>query len=150
MSLLQAFFVSSPAVLRLPQAVRAVCMSVPSYLLTFNNMEHLKTRFMVLAFLLLWASGAGLCAQDVWDGSVADEFAGGSGTGSAGSGAGCCGRRAGGAAAGQAQCGYDSGCGGSLQEAAAGDHVHGFHSGCSFPGTGGPKIKPAPPAERVK
>ena len=75
---------------------------------------------------------------------------GGSGTGSAGSGAGCCGRRAGGAAAGQAQCGYDSGCGGSLQEAAAGDHVHGFHSGCSFPGAGGPKIKPAPPAERVK
>ena len=65
---------------------------------------------------------------------------GGSGTGSAGSGAGCCGRRAGGAAAGQAQCGYDSGCGGSLQEAAAGDHVHGFHSGCSFPGAGGPKI----------
>ena len=65
---------------------------------------------------------------------------GGSGTGSAGSGAGCCCRRAGGAAAGQAQCGYDSGCGGSLQEAAAGDHVHGFHSGCSFPGAGGPKI----------
>ena len=82
MSLLQAFFVSSPAVLRLPQAVRAVCMSVPSYLLTSktNNMEHLKTRFMVLAFLLLWASGVGLCAQDVWNGSVADEFAGGSGT----------------------------------------------------------------------
>ena len=82
MSLLQAFFVSSPAVLRLPQAVRAVCMSVPSYLLTSktNNMEHLKTRFMVLAFLLLWASGAGLCAQDVWDGSGADKFAGGSGT----------------------------------------------------------------------
>ena len=43
-------------------------------------MEHLKTRFMVLAFLLLWASGVGLCAQDVWNGSVADEFAGGSGT----------------------------------------------------------------------
>ena len=35
---------------------------------------------MVLAFLLLWASGAGLCAQDVWDGRVADGFAGGSGT----------------------------------------------------------------------
>ena len=52
--------------------------------------------------------------------------------------------KAGRAAAGQAQCGYDSGCGGSLQEAAAGDHVHGFHSGCSFPGAGGKSKDPLP------